>query len=261
MPVCGRALNRGDGTFGPMRFVIADLGYDHGWRVDRHPRYVVDITGDGHADIVGFGDAGVWVALGNGDGSFQAPKLVVSDLGYNQGWRVDQHPRFVADITGDGKADIVGYGDARRLGCARQWRRHASSRRSSCSRSSIPGKGWQGTKHPRMMADLNGDRRADLVGFGDAGVWTALSDGGGWFRDTAVRPRGPRVRPGLARSRSTRGFTADVTGDGRADIVGFGDDGVWVAVSWRQRREAGPDRLRLQPGLAGCTTIRVCWPI
>jgi hypothetical protein len=33
-----------------------------GWRVDMHPRFLADVTGDGHADIIGFGDAGVYVA-------------------------------------------------------------------------------------------------------------------------------------------------------------------------------------------------------
>jgi hypothetical protein len=36
--------------------------------------------------------------------------LVLAGFGYNQGWRVDQHPRFVEDVTGDGNADIVGFG-------------------------------------------------------------------------------------------------------------------------------------------------------
>jgi hypothetical protein len=26
-------------------------------------------------------------------------------------------------------------------------------------------------QHPRFLADITGDRRADVVGFGDAGVW------------------------------------------------------------------------------------------
>jgi hypothetical protein len=35
-------------------------------------RFVTDLTGDGRADIIGFGnDAGSWVAIGNGDGTFQ----------------------------------------------------------------------------------------------------------------------------------------------------------------------------------------------
>jgi hypothetical protein len=31
-------------------------------RVGRHPRFMADTTGDGRADVVGFGDAGVWVS-------------------------------------------------------------------------------------------------------------------------------------------------------------------------------------------------------
>ena len=65
------ALGNGDGTFGAVQFVVADFGYEAGgWRVDKHPRFLADLTGDGRADIVGFGDAGVYVALGNGDGTF-----------------------------------------------------------------------------------------------------------------------------------------------------------------------------------------------
>ena len=46
------------------------------------------------------------------DGSFTAPQLVVQNFGYSAGgWRVDRHPRFLADTTGDGRADIVGFGD------------------------------------------------------------------------------------------------------------------------------------------------------
>jgi hypothetical protein len=35
-----------------------------------HPRFLADLTGDGRADIVGFGNAGVWVSLNNGDRTF-----------------------------------------------------------------------------------------------------------------------------------------------------------------------------------------------
>ena len=39
-----------------------------------------DITGDGRADIVGFGDTGVWTALSNGDGTFPPPRVVLADF-------------------------------------------------------------------------------------------------------------------------------------------------------------------------------------
>ncbi|KWT75596.1 Rhs family protein [Variovorax sp. WDL1] len=42
--------------------VLGNFGYNAGgWRVERHPRFLSDVSGDGRADIVGFGDAGVWV--------------------------------------------------------------------------------------------------------------------------------------------------------------------------------------------------------
>ena len=73
-------LSNGDGSFQAPQLVIAEFGYEAGgWQVDKHPRFLADVTGDSRADIVGFGDAGVYVALSNGDGSFQAPQLVVGD--------------------------------------------------------------------------------------------------------------------------------------------------------------------------------------
>jgi hypothetical protein len=41
-------------------------------------------------------------------------------------------------------------------------------------------KGWDPSKHVRLLADINKDGKSDIVGFGDDGVWTALaiSDGG-----------------------------------------------------------------------------------
>ena len=66
-----------------------------------NPRFLADLTGDGRADIVGFGDSGVWVALNNGDGTFQPPNQVLAHMGLTQGWRVEAHPRFLADLTGD----------------------------------------------------------------------------------------------------------------------------------------------------------------
>jgi hypothetical protein len=74
---------------------------------------VVDITGNGFADIVGFGDDGVYVAFSNGDGTFNfTPVPVINDFGFDAGgWRVDKHPRFLADLRGNGRAEIVGFGD------------------------------------------------------------------------------------------------------------------------------------------------------
>ncbi|WP_198161220.1 FG-GAP repeat domain-containing protein, partial [Variovorax sp. WDL1] len=61
--------------------VVGNFGYiAGGWRVERHPRFLADMTGDGRADIVGFGDPGVWIALNNGNGTFQAPQMVLGNF-------------------------------------------------------------------------------------------------------------------------------------------------------------------------------------
>ena len=67
-------------AFSMARFVLADFGSDQGWREDTHPRYVADLTGDGRGDIVGFGNDGVWVSLGNGSGGFAAPVFTLAAL-------------------------------------------------------------------------------------------------------------------------------------------------------------------------------------
>ena len=223
------ARNNGDGTFQSVKFVVADLGYNQGWRVDQHPRFVADVTGDGKADLIGFGNDGAWVALGNGDGTFQAPKFVVADLGYNQGWRVDQNPRFVVDVTGNGKADLVGFGNDG------VWVALSNGDGTFQPPKLVlaafnPAQGWQGTKHLRIMDDLNGDRRADIIGFGDAGVYSAIGNGDGTFAAATFILAEMGYNNGWRIENHPR-FAADVTGDGKADLVGFGDDGVWVSVT------------------------------
>ena len=43
-------------------------GVNQAWRTEAHVRAAVDFTGDERADIVGFGDAGVYVSLNLGVG-------------------------------------------------------------------------------------------------------------------------------------------------------------------------------------------------
>ena len=77
------------------------------------PPFLGHTTGDGLPDVVGFGDTAVIIATGKGDGTFNAETADINDFAYSTGgWRVEKHPRTVADLTGDGKVDVVGFGDA-----------------------------------------------------------------------------------------------------------------------------------------------------
>ena len=171
-------------NFQEPKFVIANFGYNAGgWRVENHPRFLADLTDDGCADIVGFGDDGVWVALNNGDGTFQAPQLVVANFGYNAGvWRVERHPRFLADLTGDGCADIVGFGDDGVWIALNNGDGTFQEPRFVIANFGYNAGGWRVERHPRFLADRTGDGRADIVGFGNAGVWVSFNNGDGTFQ-------------------------------------------------------------------------------
>ncbi len=73
-----------------------------GWRTEKHVRLLADITGDKTADIVGFGEDGVWISLNKGNNTFTKSQKVLGEFGYASGWRVDRHIRFMADIRNVG---------------------------------------------------------------------------------------------------------------------------------------------------------------
>jgi len=203
---------------------VEDFGTSSGWRLDKHPRLMGDVDGDGQADIVGFGEQGVIVALSTGDG-FAEPEMWVDNYSYSNGWRVDKHPRFLADVNGDEKLDVVGFGN------------NGVFVSTSTGSKFRPPKlwvedytitsGWRVDRHPRHLVDVTGDEVPDIVGFGDEGVYVSKSTGSKfsapklWLEDFGY-DQGWRV------DRTPR-FVVRVDDDKKADIVGFGNDGVFVA--------------------------------
>jgi M6 family metalloprotease-like protein len=92
------------------RVLNNSFNYANGWRVEKHLRFVADINGDRRAGIVGFGEDGVCISLAQ-DGSYAAPRRVTQEFGYALGWRIDNHPRFLADTTVNGLLNIIGFAD------------------------------------------------------------------------------------------------------------------------------------------------------
>jgi len=71
---------------------------------------LADVDGDGNADAIGFGLDGVYVALSNGSSFATSASQWTTAFNCNLSWRVDSHPRMLADVNGDNQADAVGFG-------------------------------------------------------------------------------------------------------------------------------------------------------
>jgi hypothetical protein len=207
----------------------AAMVYDQGWRVGIDVRLAVDLNGDHRTDLIGFGPDGVWDVFAGSNG-FNAARKDSGELGVNTGWNASNSIRTVADFNGDHVPDIVAIGppDARvGLGSAGGGFFAATVPWSTDYTAAA---GWDPARHALLVGDVNGDGRADLVGVNDWGVYVSLSTGTSfgpqkmWLRDF------PAIAGSWDATKHVR-MLADINNDGRADLVGFGDDGVYVSFS------------------------------
>ncbi|MCL3996213.1 FG-GAP-like repeat-containing protein [Streptomyces lavenduligriseus] len=236
------SLQDEDGAFAPLTGQPALRAFGHGekaggWLADRHPRFLVDTTGDGRVDIVGCHDDGVWISLQDEDGTFAEPLYILDDFGVDQGWAsVGEHPRFLLATTDGGAADLVGFGP-QGVVVARGRGDGTFEPAQLVLNDFGQAQGWTGERHLRFLSDVTGDGTPDIVGFGDEGVWVSHNRGDGRFERARLVCRGFGYNDDAGAWRVDRHprFLADVTGDGRADIVGFGGPGVYVARNLYRR--------------------------
>jgi len=220
------AFSTGAGFQNPV-FTLANFAVNAGgWTLDQ-PRTVGDVNGDGKADLVGFGKDGVLVAFSTGT-TFQAPILTVASFGLNVGNWTQDHPRTVGDVNGDGKADLVGFGNDG-VAVAFSTGNGFQAPVFTVNNYGLNAGNWSATNHPRRVADINGDGKADLVGFGNDGIFVSLSTGTG-FTKPELSLNAYTVNGGGWTSNHLR-LLGDVNGDGMADIVGFGETGISTALA------------------------------
>jgi phospholipase C len=221
------STNNGQGGFNDPRFDLVAFEANHGWRDGDHPRFAIDLDGNGHADILGFGDRGIWTAVGNGDGTFRDFTFRMEEMGVQQGWTAT-FPRFLADLTGDGRPDAIGFGMD---GVWTSLNNGDGSFQPARFVTADLGynSGWRVEQHPRFATDLTGDGKADLIGFGNDGVWVARSNGDGSFQPPQFVLPDFGVNQGWRVELHER-LVRDITGNGIPDIIGFGNAGVYVAL-------------------------------
>jgi len=211
-------------SFGDAQLLTSQFG--NTWDNTRHIRTAADVNGDNKADLVGFGEYDVLVALSNGT-SFQTATVWNTAYAYQDTWRVESHPRILADVNGDNKADIVGFASAYTV---------ISISTGSSFNAGYLGienygynHNWRVDQHVRSLANVNGDGKDDIVGMWDNDTWIALSNGS-HFSTPYIGDENFVKNKGWSTSSDAR-ITADVDGNGRDDILGFNATGVKVLLN------------------------------
>ena len=174
------------------------------------------------ADAVGVLGQVDGLAVWNG-GSSQAINAAFQLLQVLPGWYDgNTYPRYMADVTGDGLDDYVGFAPTG-VYVSRALPTGGFTPPALWSSQYLASAGWtDNNTYPRMLADVNGDGKADIVGFGGTNVFVSLSTG------SKFSPMQPTIANFTVNSSNwTNNNTyprmmADVDGDGKADIVGFG---------------------------------------
>lgn len=176
---------------------------------------VADVTGDGRGDVLAVRADGSLVLFVHG-GDDAAPYGAGRQVG--TGWAGFRHVS-AADVTGDGKADVLGVSsDGTLLLYA-----HGGDNAAPYSSGRQVGTGWAGFAHV-SAADVTGDGKADVVAVGADGQLRVYAHSG-----DADAPYGVGAVVGSGWQQFDRVHAADVTGDGRADLLATRPDGtLWM---------------------------------
>ncbi len=207
-------------------------GCDDGYsQVELYPRHVGDFNGDGKVDILGMGQSALWVSTWQGR-DFSAPTSWSVALTHSRGWNDEVTIRSVADINGDGRSDLIGFGETRVAYMVSEGDRFSEADGFYGHFTTVDG--YRSVKdYPRVLADLNGDGRADIVGFRGREVQVGLSTGFGFEEPqtwSSAFYDEPCHDPSWVHGRNPR-YVSDVNGDGLADLIGFSNCRVIVSFS------------------------------
>lgn len=253
MAACGPVITPAPGASGPVwaQGSVFQTGLDWFNEATNKRVWVSDVTGDGLGDLVGIAQNGdVWVAPSQGD-SFSAGRLWAPGTIFStpSGWfdatywdRV-----WLADVTGDGAADIVGVANNGDLWVSESTRSSFNAAHLVAgSVLSTPTFFERGHLQRVWLADVSGDGRADVVGIDGAGeIWVSVATGAAGTASFAPSALWSSFRYGGSHGSifspaadwfnidsQRRVWLADVTGDGTADVVGIDPSGrVWVSES------------------------------
>ena len=177
-----------------------------------YPQIVADMNGDVKPDIVGTVCIGgyIYVALGNGDGTFQTPTYTAINPTVNYGMTV-------ADFNGDGKMDVAILNQENNLAVLL----------GNGDGTFQAAKNYLTGINPNAITtgDFNGDGKLDIIISADTNneIDVLLGNGDGTFQSYLSSPTGGASTYGVA--------VGDFNGDGKLDVAtGGGTDEVMIML-------------------------------
>ena len=179
-------LSNGDGTFKQVESQAPAFASALG---------VADFNHDGKLDTVIVANNGLYLSLGNGDGTFQNP-VAIANAPQNQ----YNASIVVGDLNHDGKPDVVLSGVWAMLGNG-----DGTFQNPILSFAEAT---------PMVIADINGDGEADVVAITNSGsVPVLLGNGAGRFMDVRT------ITLATPSDSTSVGVAADFNGDGKLDMA------------------------------------------
>jgi hypothetical protein len=186
--ICGRgtagiycALARSDGKpgFGAIKLWTSDFSDSKGWLPAQYGSTIQfgDVNKDGYVDVCGRAIDGVWCGLGlkTRDGFAASKPWLTGPFSDAQGWAASRarYGSFsLADVNGDGVSDVCGRGETG-IVCAfsdkTSFKGFLHLRNDYYTDSQNWGQDMYGSTI--RLADVSGDKKADICGRGTAGLY------------------------------------------------------------------------------------------
>jgi len=223
------------GAFAVPTLIFAGHNSKGGWNSLHHPRLLADVDGNGTPDIVGFGAEKIFTFLSGGVNNNVIDASNEFTIG--SGWNTAQHYRFVKDVDGDGRADVVGLGAGSMFAALGQSDGTFATAKNfkTGAVSFTNNNGWRPTDYPVFLEDINNDGKLDIVGFGFAAVQVMINSstvGHVAFADPVIwNSDFVRAVSWSINDNSHQRFVVDINNDGYKDITGFGSHAVYTAAN------------------------------